>query len=217
MLLIVGGAASAVVATSGDDAHTAATAGGDQADGVVGCADRAEPTRRPGGRGNLTVGPVTFLGLRRAARASRRDFTRERGDYLGWKSGIVLRADTEVTVAAAKPDRRVLKLDYAGTGGMPVKAATFTACPRDEPAFSHDGTVGGHTGFAGAFLAARRRCIRLRISIAGRPKPAFRTVSFGAGRCGARTPAPRPPGRGGPPFGSAELDADDRRVVAGQP
>jgi hypothetical protein len=191
VLLVLGGAMSATATSWGDRPDRAATAGSDQADRVVGCADRAEPARRPRGRGNVTVGPVTFVGLRRAARAPRRDFMRARGGYLGWKSGIVLRANAEVTVGAANPRLRLLRLSYPGGRGKPVQTATFAACPRNEPTFDNDGTVGTHTGFAGAFLVAKRRCVRLRISIAGRPKPVFRTISFGAGRCGERAPAAR--------------------------
>jgi hypothetical protein len=183
---VVAASATSIVALTDGDRTRAATASASQPSRAVDCSDRAEgnaPIQRPKGRGNLVAGPIAFIGLRRAARAPARDFTREPRGYLGWKSGVVLRANAEVTVSFAGSKPRVLRLDYPGGRGKPVKAVTFTACPEDEQAFSYDGVVGERTAFSGGFLVAERRCVRLRISVAGDPQPIIRRISFGAGRC----------------------------------
>lgn len=183
----------------GESDSSAAPVGDEVSSRNVDCRDRAEgsaPSRRPKSGRNVAAGPITFVGLRRAARAPKRQFTSEPGGYLGWKTGVVVRADTSVTVSFSGPRKRVLKFDYPGGQGRPVTKVTFRGCAENEPAFSHNGVVGKYTGFSGGLAVVTRRCVRLRIAVAGSAEPIFRKVSLGAGNC------KQTPGHGSTPGGT---------------
>ncbi|MEZ5098691.1 MAG: hypothetical protein R3C15_02565 [Thermoleophilia bacterium] len=140
--------------------------------------------------GDLRVGPVSFKALRLAAR---RAYRTDRINRL--KAPPVVRAGRTVTVAIAAADRGDVGLDFLPNVEVErpedgQSAIRFEACPSDEPAFSHDGTVGYATAFPGAFVVRGTRCFTLEIWIDGREEPRRVTVKVGSDAT-RRCPAPR--------------------------
>lgn len=183
---IAAAVAIAMVLLSDDDEPDAVAA---PSAPLAGCRDRIEggnprynPARDPQ---NVTIGPVSFSGLARAA--SRRAFEtyRTREGY-GVKAAASVRAGETVTIAIAAPDRGRVRIQYPNEqtrGDPPAAAARLAACSADEPSFSGRGTVGSTTGFAGGFTLDRPTCATIEVYVEGRAEPLRRTVSFGAGRC----------------------------------
>jgi hypothetical protein len=150
---------------------------------VVDCAHRIEGFRPIGSSLplDLSIGPVSFTGLRFAAQAPRSAVTPARGQrFRLWKSVPVVDAGARVTVVVAPADRPHLRVAWNGGQGS---AVTFAPCAPSVPARAYQGTVGARTAFPGGFLVDGPGCRHLQIWVAGRSKPLTTAVSFAAGPC----------------------------------
>ena len=160
-----------------------------------GCATRAESGSPEDGRprpDEVTVGPLRFAGLARLADRRQLGFEPDPGvrnsGVDGVKVGLLVPAGARATLSIGAGARGWAALQYAprqpGIGPHPAgePAVRLQACAADEPAFSHDGTVGPVTGFSGGFVLARPGCVPLEVRVPGRPVVRVR-VSFGVGRC----------------------------------
>ena len=127
---------------------------------TVGCARHVEPSPPvPTAEHWVVAGPVAFA-------AKHRGVTRRRGS-IGKKTGLSVNAGNPVTLRMLTP-----------RAGLIYRPATRLAerwqdadrilrvkpCAPDHPNFSDDGTVGPRTGFAGAMIADRAKCVRVRVS-----------------------------------------------------
>ncbi len=150
-----------------------------------GCATRAESGRQEDGRarpGEIGVGPLRFAGLARLASRRELRLGRSSGRYRV-KAGLLLPAGIRATLSIGREARGWAALAYAPRPDADGdRAVRLQACAADEPAFSHEGTVGPITGFAGGFVLTRPGCVPLEVRLPGRPV-VRRRVSFGAGRC----------------------------------
>ena len=183
--VLVGVLLGAVTLAAADNTHAVAAKNRAYASHVAPtrpCSSRAEPAGTPGPR-DVTVGPITFVGLRRLASAPQDRFE----PLATVKVPVLIEARRVVTVAVPRPHRAYLSLLFrTGSGekiGDGVPAVTYKACRQNEKAFSYDGTVGPRTGFAAGFIVAGARCVPLRIWIAGRERPLHVRASLGAGQC----------------------------------
>ncbi|MEU8820696.1 hypothetical protein [Actinoplanes sp. NPDC048796] len=114
---------------------------------------------------DLTVGPVTWPGLRSWAAADPDDFAGGQPGH--YKVGIVVKAATTVTVSIAGPAR----LTYGQRAGYsPASSITFQACDDFD------------TVYFGGFHAPERTCVPVTVEERGEP-PVRATVSFFAGPC----------------------------------
>jgi hypothetical protein len=125
---------------------------------------------------DLTVGPLTWVGLRALASADQQ--AQGTHDSDGWHYRILsaLQPDSTVTVTIGAVQRARAGLEYGGGyGTTPAPAVTFHSCPGSR-----------NTLFAGAFLIADdgRACLPLDVRVGGAP-PEHIVVSFFRGRCSA--------------------------------
>ncbi len=177
---------------SGDDDAPAARAAIEppRVEGVRRCRERVEGG--PSGTGapstgpdDVRVGPVTFFGLGRAARARRSQFEPlPNGHDQSWKAGITVTAGPPVVLVVDDALERGITLQYdrrsfdggrvTEGGGDP--AVRVEPCPPATPSFS-GGRVGPYTAFAGGFLLGRRACVTVQVFRSGRVWS--RPVSFG--------------------------------------
>ncbi|MDP2712174.1 MAG: hypothetical protein Q8O56_13235 [Solirubrobacteraceae bacterium] len=167
------------------------------------CATRAEagrpepPERLRPQPGDVTIGPLRFVGLARLAnprklelgrtgpvhRASRRGNEDHR--LYRVKAGVLVPAGVAATLRVGSGAEGWAALTYTphrSRSASGVPAVRFAACAADEPAFSHDGAVGPMTGFPGGFVLARAGCVPLEVTVPGRP-PIRARVPFGVRRC----------------------------------
>ncbi len=141
---------------------------------------RATPSRSgtpsPGGargRDDLTVGPLTWQGLRALAAGDQSG--RGAQNSGGWHYRVRSRVagDAVVTVTVGAEQRARAGLEFGGVfGGAPAPAVTFHGCPD------------GPTTFVGSFFVAGdgRACVPLDVRVAGGPARHV-VVSFFAGPC----------------------------------
>jgi hypothetical protein len=152
------------------------------------CRTRAEgsaPPRRFAGPNDVLVGPVAFVGLRNVADpAEFATFENRAETRFLVKAAIGVRAGRSVTVAIAPEDQSVAGLTYVRGPAGGVPAVRFSACGKNEPAFSYNGPVGLKTGFAGGFSLTEARCVHIAVTDRARKKVYRRVVAFGTEGCG---------------------------------
>ena len=160
------------------------------------CAQRAENgqpgTFRPGTPGTIRFGPALIFNLESSDEITTAQLTRSRGRDPFFKMGMALKASRAVVLSIAPESRRYARVAYAGDGTdrkrlseFPV-ATVIRACPKDEPAFSYQGTVGAATFFPGGFVTDGKgvpRCVGIEVRERGKRAVYRRTVPFGAIRC----------------------------------
>ena len=141
----------------------------------VQCAQRVEGPRPVGPSLplDLTVGPVTFIGLRYAADAPAAQVARR-----PYRSAAVVRWGPPVTIVVPPADRPHLRLVWTGGSGY---AVTLRPCPPATRARAYDGAVGPRTAFAASFVADGPGCRHLEVDVRGR-RPRRVAVAF-AGSC----------------------------------
>lgn len=133
---------------------------------LVDCPTRAEPSPpRPTDARWILAGPVAW------PRVGVDVFTRKPGGIVSVKRGISVDAGPTVTIrvlthGASLFYRQSTRL--AERPGQADRVLRFRACPPETPRFSDEGTVGPRTGFPGAFIANRRKCVRVRVTAGGR-------------------------------------------------
>ena len=133
---------------------------------LVDCPTRGEPSpRQPTEARWILAGPVAW------PRVQSDVFTRRRGGNVSVKRGISVDAGPTVTIrvltrGAALIYRQSTRL--AERPGEADRVLRFRACAPETPLFSDEGTVGPRTGYPGAFVADRRKCVRVRVTAGGR-------------------------------------------------
>jgi hypothetical protein len=151
------------------------------------CKTRAEgsgPPRRFAGPNDVVVGPVAFAGLKTVADpAEFATFENRRETLFQVKAGIGVRAGRTVTVTIAPEDQGVAGLTYVRGPARGVPAVRFSACDKNEPAFSYKGPVGLATIFAGGFSLTEAHCVHIVVSDRTRKKVYRRVVAFGTEGC----------------------------------
>lgn len=134
-------------------------------------------------RGGVTLGPVTFIGLREWAH----NFpSRRNGRLFLLKVLVVVDNGARVTVVIPRSARRTGGLDYElGSAARRIagaqSAVTFKACAPGRSGPS--GGDGRRTQFAGYFVVTRRRCLPVLVAQAPGAPVRRIVVSLGAGRC----------------------------------
>jgi hypothetical protein len=135
-------------------------------------------------RGEITVGPVVFVGLAGWANASETSFLPldDEVNYEGAKVLVVVKSGAVATVAIPPSESPFVSLHYD-----PAKfkmfnrylvsegdsAVTFQACPDR------------WTQFNGRFIVAGARCSPIEITGSPNEEPERMVVSFGKGKCAA--------------------------------
>jgi hypothetical protein len=160
------------------------------------CAQRAE-IGHPTSFGRETaddvrLGPM-ILGLQRLEQLTPAQLRRANGRLPFHKVGALVKASRVVTLSIAPASRRFARVAYdqsnrsaSGSLGRHPVAVVIRSCPKDEPAFSYDGGVGGATLFPGGFITdgtGQPRCVTLELRVKGKRAAYRRTVPFGAIRC----------------------------------
>jgi hypothetical protein len=127
---------------------------------TVGCSSHAEPSPPvPDPARWVVAGPVAFA-------AKHNGTTRRRGS-VGKKAGISVDAGSPVTLRMLTPRAGLIyrqKTRLAESWRDADRVLRVKPCAPDHPNFSDDGTVGPRTGFAGALIADRAKCVRVRVS-----------------------------------------------------
>jgi hypothetical protein len=169
LVLVFGGCGGAAMADAERDGVAAGT--------VVSCRDGGAGAGPVRGR-DVEVGPLTILFARRTVGEPRGAFNGH-----GWKLPVTLLADEMATLSVPGRLRGRVGLVFtpatqARIWRRGVRAAdsrvSFEACAgEDAPA---------RTGWPGGIVVDRRRCARLRVRLAGAPKPVERRVPLGK-RC----------------------------------
>jgi hypothetical protein len=174
---------------------TAASAGGAQAavfDRVCAThAEGAEPddVALPNPRTDVIAGRVSLV----FARVSARELPKRRPAFnpRAWivKLPVVIRAGAPVVVRVAARDRPYVAFDF-GTEGHAgndrvaedgQSGVRFHPCPPDTKRFSDGKPLGEWTGYPGALIVERRRCVTFEFLEPGRPT-VHRTLGIGR-RC----------------------------------
>jgi hypothetical protein len=129
--------------------------------------DLAPPNKLPAATPpNITIGPLTFAGGRRAGTHSDVDLVRRGGHYEA-KLIFALRGSHVATLSSMSSRARFV-FGY-GSNLPEVASVRFEPC------------AGAATGFAGVIHLAAPGCYTLRVKTGSAVRS--RTVSFGAGRC----------------------------------
>ena len=130
---------------------------------TVGCARHVEPSPPvPSAENWVVAGPVAF--------GARHHGTTRRTGTIGKKAGLSVDAGGAVTLRVLSPRAGLVyrpKTRHAETWKDADRVLRVKPCAPDHPNFSDDGTVGPRTGFAGAILADRPKCVRVRVSRGG--------------------------------------------------
>jgi hypothetical protein len=135
-------------------------------------------------RGELSAGPVVFVGLSGLADESGTSFMSldEEGHYEGAKVLVVVRSGAVATVAIPPSERPFVSLHYDPARFKMLNrylvsegdsAVTFQACPDT------------WTQFNGRFIVAGARCSAIEITTSPNEVPERMVVSFGNGKCAA--------------------------------
>jgi hypothetical protein len=169
-------------------------------DAVLRCVNRVEgapglPTFER--QEDLVVGAVVFDGLRGEARRQRKRPSEVASRYEDGQGAVKVlagvRAGVHTNVAVAPSSRAYVGFVY-GPSPDPRDArdsvdeservVEFQACPKNERRLDGRGRVGRRTWFAGGFLIAEARCLRLLASVRREPARRYR-LAFGvpATRC----------------------------------
>lgn len=130
---VAGASTASTSPASPSTPHQASSTVVDCSDGLGG-ADLGRGWRRTA----VTVGPISFAGLRMMARTA---FPPRNGDGVGfYKSAVVVRPGAKALVAIPSSATRFARLDYGPSGStenpLGAKAAKFVACPEDRTIFS---------------------------------------------------------------------------------
>jgi hypothetical protein len=136
----------------------------------------------------VVAGPITFFGLRAAARQPASDY-RDRGGgrYASFKTVTQVAANAVVTVAVA-PGERDLALNFEDAR-LPAVArlsklqqtVEFRACAPSQERFSGRGEVGAQTQFNGGFASAGAGCRTFDVFMGPGAEPIRVHVGFGTG------------------------------------
>jgi hypothetical protein len=138
---------------------------------------------------SVTVGPLTFFGIRIAASEPPSDFAG--GGLWVAKALVVVAPGHEATVSVPASDAggEALLYDpsqFAATGGYTLadgeQTVTFQACPPDGSTQPPPGSPAG-TEFAGGFLAPGPTCVSLDVQADGGPATRVQ-LPIGKGTCG---------------------------------
>jgi hypothetical protein len=131
----------------------------------VGCAQRAEPSPPPPTAADwIVAGPIAWPRLLDFA------VTRKRGG-VSVKRGISVAAGAPVTVRVLTRGAALIYRPATRLAERPQDAdrvLRFRPCAPGTPRFSGVGTVGPRTGYPGALIADRRKCVRVRVTRGGR-------------------------------------------------
>jgi hypothetical protein len=148
---------------------------------VIACATRAEPSvARFDPKRDMVRGPFALVTIKRELpRLSGASYRPSAGRLPVVKLPVGLRAGHRATLRVPATQRAHAALIFRhGTRNAKRiqdgdRAVTFSPCPPDTPAFS-GATVGRTTGWAGALMVTGPRCIRLKLRVDGRRRPAIR-------------------------------------------
>ena len=131
---------------------------------TVGCPSHAEPSPPvPTPDRWAIAGPVAF--------AAKHNGTTRRTGSIGKKAGLSVDAGNAVTLRVLTPRAGLMyrhKTRLAHTWREADRVLRVKPCAEDHENFSDDGTVGPRTGFAGAIIADRPKCVRVRVSRDGK-------------------------------------------------
>lgn len=133
------------------------------------------PKLPSGPRTDVTVGPLTWKGLRALATADQRVYGTHNSDGWHYRIGPEVHAHSTVTVTVGVQQRARAGLEYGGGyGTTPAPAVTFHSCPT------------ATTTFPGGFFIAGdgRACLPLDVRVGNGP-PKRVVISFFNGRCSA--------------------------------
>ncbi|MEV0096143.1 hypothetical protein [Streptomyces sp. NPDC050738] len=123
---------------------------------------------------DVTVGPLTWKGLKDRARSDREGFGTKQSDGWHYKIGVEITAGASATVSVAPQARGKAGLAYGQQWDYTAaQEVAFHACPK------------ARTGYIGGFVVADptgRSCLPLDIRT-GEAPPRRITVSLGAGTC----------------------------------
>jgi hypothetical protein len=153
-------------------------------EGERGAAPPAASCRDGGGGGapvkgrDVEIGPLTILFVRRTVRQQKAAFS---GD--GWKLPVTLIADTTATLSVPRRIRSRVGLIFTlGTQARVWRRGVRAADSRVRfEACAGEGAP-ARTGWPGGIVAAGRRCVTLRVQVAGAGEPIERRVPLGK-RC----------------------------------
>jgi hypothetical protein len=133
---------------------------------LVDCPMHAEPSPpRPTEARWILAGPVAW------PRVGADVFTRRPAGNVTVKRGISVDAGPTVTVRVLTRGAALIyrpSTRLAERPGEADRVLRFRACTPSTPLFSDEGTAGPRTGFPGAFVADRRKCVRVRVTAGGR-------------------------------------------------
>ncbi|WP_205358926.1 hypothetical protein [Actinacidiphila acididurans] len=133
------------------------------------------PKLPSGPRTDVTVGPLTWKGLRALATADQRVYGTHNSDGWHYRIGPDVHAHSTVTVTVGVQQRARAGLEYGGGyGTTPAPAVTFNSCPT------------ATTTFPGGFFIAGdgRACLPLDVRVGNGPAKRV-VISFFNGRCSA--------------------------------
>jgi hypothetical protein len=141
-------------------------------DGVV-------PGQAPAaGPDDVAVGPVYLQGARNRANDDSRMYVRRHGRDPTAKVPVVVEPGTRVVLRVERPYGRFASLSYRERTRAATRVAGGDHAVRFVSCFDR-----GRTGWAGGFLLKGPGCVRIRLEIAGRARPAHRLLRFGRRSC----------------------------------
>ncbi len=134
-------------------------------------------------RGQITIGPVTFIGLRSIESAKPRRFTPKAGRSQGQKILAVVRSGVSVTVRVTPSEHAALLYDPRTFSAHEVSqgdsAVTFRSCKPGESPFGAQ-AARQPTQFNGAFIVDGPICVQLDARVSG-GADVSRSIPFGRG------------------------------------
>ena len=134
-------------------------------------------------QGQITIGPVTFIGLRSVESAKPSRFVPKSGRSQGQKVLAVVRNGTSVTVQVSPEEHVALLYDPKTFSAHSVSegdsAVTLESCKAGESPFGAQAAKHA-TQFNGGFIVDGPRCVRIDVQVAG-GVTGTRSIPFGRG------------------------------------
>ena len=135
-------------------------------------------------RGEITLGPVTFVGLRSVESAKPGRFTAKSGTDQGQKVLAVVPNDTRVTISVSPAEHVALLYDPATFSAHAVdqgdRAVAFVSCKSGQSPFGAQ-AAGKPTQFKGGFLVDGPQCVTIEAHVSAGVTQTT-SVPFGRGQ-----------------------------------
>jgi hypothetical protein len=167
-----------VLAQTGSDADGGSSVGRASHVPEADCSGLVRQEIPPAGEADLAVGPVILRSARYPGTRPRAEFKAREGRNAAAKIPVILEPGARLVLSIDRRDRRRAVLSYREKTRAAKRVSDgdpfirFEACWDDM-----------RTGWPGAFIVSGPGCVRVRLDIKGRSKPATRRIAFGRGAC----------------------------------